>query len=155
MHIRPAEPEEAHSLGELAMRSKAHWGYSEEFMAACRDELTYTPQQVSAGGFWVLEETDEVRGFYALVKISPTAMELESMFVEPACIGQGYGRALMDHALQQSVGTEHIERLVIQADPHAAAFYESAGGRRIGERESDSIEGRLLPLYEISIDSAR
>ena len=34
-------------------------------------------------------------------------------------------------------------------DPNAADFYESAGARLIGERPSDSIEGRMLPLYEI------
>lgn len=151
MEIRAAQPEEAGALSELALRSKAHWGYSEEFMTACRNELTYTPEQVAAGGFHVLEDGGEVRGFYALTKISPTALELEAMFVEPDCIGRGYGRALMEHALEQASHTEHIERLVIQSDPNAAQFYERAGARKIGERASGSIEGRLLPLYDIEL----
>lgn len=149
MQIRPARPEEAGALSNLAMRSKAHWGYSSEFMEACRDELTYTPEQIIAGGVWVLEDEGEVRGFYALTNISPNAIELEAMFVAPERIGSGYGRALMDHALAESRAAGHIERLVIQADPNASGFYESAGARRIGDRDSDSIAGRALPLYEI------
>lgn len=151
MGIRAAEPGEAGVLSELALRSKAHWGYPDEFIDACRDELTYTPEEVGAGGFRVLEHDGEVRGFYALVKISPTAIELAAMFVDPDHIGRGHGRALMQDALARAAETVHIERLVIQADPNAADFYESAGAQRIGERPSDSIAGRMLPLYEIVI----
>jgi N-acetylglutamate synthase-like GNAT family acetyltransferase len=151
VRIRPARAAEAALLSDLAFRSKAHWGYSDEFMQACSEELTCTAEQVNAGGFHVLEDDGEVRGFYGLTKISPTAVELESMFVEPGHIGRGYGRALMQHALAEAHQTQHIERLVIQADPNAARFYESAGARLIGERASDSIAGRMLPLYEIDI----
>jgi GNAT superfamily N-acetyltransferase len=153
--IRPAKGDEAALLGDLALRSKAHWGYSDEFMEACTEELTYTREEVAAGGFWVLEDDGEVRGFYALVKISPNALELAAMFVEPADIGRGYGRALMQHALAEARTTDHIERLVIQADPNACSFYESAGARLIGERASDSIAGRMLPLYEIHTADTR
>lgn len=152
MEIRPARPDEAGHLSELALRAKAHWGYSDRFLESCRDELTYTPEQIGAGGFYVVEDDDgDVRGFYALVKISPTALELEAMFVEPDHIDRGYGQALMRHALEEARATEHIERLVIQADPNAAAFYEEAGARQIAERPSASIPGRMLPLYEIDI----
>lgn len=151
MEIRPARGEDAEALSDLAYRSKAHWGYDDAFMAACRAELTYSPEQLDAGGFWVLEDGDEVRGFYGLTKISPDAVELEAMFVEPDHIGHGYGRALTDHALQEFRAMD-LARLVIQADPNAAPFYEDAGATLIGERPSDSIEGRTLPLYEIEHD---
>ncbi|MDZ7669738.1 MAG: GNAT family N-acetyltransferase [Gammaproteobacteria bacterium] len=151
MEIRAAETSEAERLSDLAQRSKAHWGYSDAFMEACRDELTYTPEQLAAGGFRVLEDDGEVRGFYALTKVSPDALELEAMFVEPEHIGRGYGRALMDHALAEFEATE-LSRLIIQADPNAAPFYEHAGALLIGERASASIEGRSLPLYEINLD---
>lgn len=155
MGIRPADPSEADLLSDLAFHAKAHWGYSDEFMKACRAELTYTPEQVAAGGFRVLEDEGEVRGFHALTKISPSALELDALFVAPEHIGRGYGRALMADALEQARATEHIERLIVQADPYAAGFYENAGGRLIGERPSDSIPGRMLPLYEIDITTTR
>lgn len=151
MNIRAAEPDEAELLSELARRSKAHWGYSEAFMESCREELSYTPEQLAAGGFWVLEDDDDVRAFYALSKISPDAMELDAMFVEPGHLGRGYGRALMEHARAEFDATG-LSRLVIQADPNAAPFYEHAGARQIGERASERIEGRTLPLYEINAD---
>jgi GNAT superfamily N-acetyltransferase len=154
MDIRSADPGEAEHISGLALRSKAHWGYTEEFLAACRDELTYIPEQLAAGGFWVLEVDDEIRGFYAMSKISPDAMELDAMFVEPEHIGRGYGQALMDHALAEFKDSA-LARLVIQADPNAAPFYEHAGARRIGERPSDSIAGRSLPLFEINATETR
>jgi hypothetical protein len=45
--IRFATPDEAELLTSLAMRSKASWGYSAEFMEACRAELTITPATMS------------------------------------------------------------------------------------------------------------
>jgi hypothetical protein len=38
--LRPARPEEATLLTGLCLRSKAVWGYSDEFMRACRSKLT-------------------------------------------------------------------------------------------------------------------
>ncbi|MEQ9004859.1 MAG: GNAT family N-acetyltransferase, partial [Pseudomonadales bacterium] len=127
MDIRPARADEADALSDLARRAKAHWGYDQAFLDACRDELTYTAEEVGAGGFFVADDDGEVRGFYALAKVSPTAMELDAVFVEPAHIGRGYGRALLEHALAEAGRHDEIERLVIQADPHAAEFYETAG----------------------------
>lgn len=151
MELRPARPGDAEAISALAMRAKAHWGYSDAFMEACRDELSYPPEEVAAGGFQVAVQGDTILGFYALVKISPTAMELDALFVDPPAMGRGCGRALMDHALARCAEDMEITRLVIQADPNAAAFYERAGAVLIGERPSDSIPGRTLPLYEIEV----
>jgi hypothetical protein len=32
----------------MVMRSKAHWGYSEEFLARCREELALRPEELEA-----------------------------------------------------------------------------------------------------------
>ena len=37
--IGAAEPENAVALSDLSYRSKAQWGYSDEFMLACKNEL--------------------------------------------------------------------------------------------------------------------
>ena len=39
-------PNEAVYLSALALRSKAHWGYSKEFLKSCENELTYDPVQL-------------------------------------------------------------------------------------------------------------
>ena len=48
--------------------------------------------------FVVAEDAGVAVGFYAMRRVSATESELEALFVEPARIGQGIGRALMDHA---------------------------------------------------------
>jgi GNAT superfamily N-acetyltransferase len=105
---------------------------------------------VAAGGFEVAEAGGAVLGFYSLVKISPTATELDALFVDPRHLGHGVGTALLSHALEASARAG-MERMVVQADPNAAAFYEHAGAVGIGERASDSIPGRMLPLYEFRL----
>ena len=53
--IRRARGREAAALSALAMRSKAHWGYDAAFMAACRAELTLTPEGIAARPVFVCE----------------------------------------------------------------------------------------------------
>ena len=148
--IRRAKPEECEQLSELAFRSKAHWGYSDEFMAACRTELTYTADDIQRSRFYVLVDEDKLIGFYGLVKESDTVYELEALFIEPDLIGRGDGRRLMDHA-KQTVKALGGTELTIQGDPNAADFYAKVGGKCIGERESDSVAGRYLPLFSIRL----
>ena len=44
--IRPAHLDETEILTAIALSSKAHWGYSKEFMAAARVEMTITREQL-------------------------------------------------------------------------------------------------------------
>jgi len=152
MSIRAARTEEAPGLTSLAFRSKAHWGYSSDFMAACRQELTVSPDRVESDRYryFVAVDGESMLGFYALEHRSDGDCELEALFVEPACIGSGVGRALIDHA-KRMASTVGATRLIIQGDPHAAGFYIGAGGRQTGERESDSVPGRFLPVFEIPL----
>lgn len=151
-HIRAAQADDAALLSGLAMRSKAHWGYSAEFMEACREELTYSALHFadSTTDFFVAETAGAVAGFCAVQDLGNAHFELDSLFVEPSNIGNGVGRALLHHATQvvaQRGGTS----LLIQGDPHARGFYIAAGAQPVGSRESGSIPGRFLPLFEIQI----
>jgi len=154
--IRRAIPGEAALLSSLALRSKAHWGYSRDFIKSCEDELTYQPGQISSDtfDFVVIENEVTIMGFYAIERMSKTEYELDALFVDPKYIGTGCGRQLIQHALR-NVATKGGERLVIQGDPHAEQFYLAAGGQQIGSRESGSIPGRVLPLYDIPVQSVQ
>ncbi|MEY4508928.1 MAG: hypothetical protein RLZZ450_1050 [Pseudomonadota bacterium] len=151
--IRGARLGEQAELTELALRSKAYWGYDASFMAACRAELTVILDGDDAHVTYVLEEGQTIVGFYALQEIGSGRLELAFLFVEPDAIGRGYGKALIEHAKQQTRSAGH-RVLVIASDPHAAAFYRAAGARFLEERPSDSIEGRLLPVFEIDVSHA-
>ena len=150
--IRVARPDEAGILSSLALRSKAHWGYSREFIESCRDELTYESDQIADDDyFFAIAESDSmVAGFYALASISARQFELEALFVEPKYIGKGIGRTLLQNALKV-VAERSGESILIQGDPNAEKFYLAAGAQQIGTRESGSIAGRSLPLFEILI----
>ena len=151
--IREAYPHEAELLSALALRSKAHWGYSPDFLDSCRDELTVDKSRIGSVDYrcFVVVEESTILGFYALESITEDVHELDALFVEPAHIGTGIGRLLFQHALQILADCGAV-RLIIQGDANAAEFYKAAGARQTGTRESDSIPGRFLPLFELAIN---
>ncbi len=150
VNLRCAREDEAADLSRLTQRSKAHWGYTQAFMDACREELTVSAADIKADRrhYVVAVSGTTLAGFYSLDKMSDTEYELEALFVEPEHMGRGIGRTLLGHA-SDLVTARGGNRLLIQSDPHAEAFYRAAGAESIGHRESDSVPGRLLPLLVI------
>jgi GNAT superfamily N-acetyltransferase len=150
--ISKASKSDAKELSSLAFRSKAHWGYSLEFMAACKDELTYTPAMIDAPQhhFYLVRRGSVLVGFYALVVRDRHTAELEALFVAPEYIRNGVGKALVAHCkmLAKQLG---ISTVVIQGDPNAEGFYLSMGGRPSGYLESASIPSRQLPVFTIKL----
>jgi GNAT superfamily N-acetyltransferase len=143
--IRDAQPADCSALSALAFASKAHWGYDDAFMEACREELTVRPAQLDT---WRVRVAGELDGFHA---VSPDG-ELQMLFVAPAAMGAGVGAALFADAC--TIAREFgATELYIEADPFAAAFYEHMGARRIGEVPSVSIPRRVLPAYRIGLSS--
>jgi hypothetical protein len=68
--IRNATKHEAGIISDLTMRSKAYWGYSNEFMQACRKELTVTPENINADNidYVIAENNSQLLGYYAIEK---------------------------------------------------------------------------------------
>ncbi len=149
MRIRAGEAAEAAALTELALRSKGHWGYDAEFLAACREELTVRPADVAARRTAVAEEDGRILGFTTLDGEPPKGA-LGMMFVEPDTIGRGVGRRLFAHAMDEARRLG-FTRLTIDADPNAEPFYRAMGAVRIGATPSGSIPGRELPLLEVAL----
>jgi len=147
--IRPARPDEASSLSALALRSKAHWGYDEAFLEACREELTIRAEDLAPRRVTVLERDGALGGFYGLENAGPDG-ELWWLFVDPPAIGTGAGRLLFEHAVAtaRDLGWRTMR---IESDPGAEAFYRAMGARRTGETPSQSIPGRSLPLLEFDL----
>lgn len=151
--VRAARPGEAALLSELALRSKGHWGYDADFLAACREELTLTEDELGVRRTRVAEVDGEVLGLSTLEGAPPVG-ELGMLFVEPAAIGRGIGRLLMAHLLEEARAAGFI-RLRIDADPSAEPFYLAAGAVRVGEVASASVPGRVLPLLELEVPRSR
>ncbi|MEV6418396.1 GNAT family N-acetyltransferase [Streptomyces sp. NPDC051662] len=131
MRIREARPDEARTLSALVLRSKAHWGYDEAFLAACRAELTITAGQLAERRLVVAEDetSGEALGVASLEGRAPDGT-LGLLFVEPRVIGLGIGRALYAHVLDTARALG-FERLTIDSDPHAVDFYRALGARPV------------------------
>lgn len=148
--IRSARASDARRLTEIAIAAKSHWGYSKTFIEACRAELTVTERDVANLTIAVVERDGDLVGFSAIEWLADERAELDALFIDPAFIGQGIGRALMANVLT-AASTRGVHTIEIQADPNAAGFYEAMGARGVGERPSASIPDRMLPLYELSV----
>ena len=155
-HIREALPEDAPVLSALALRSKAYWGYSEDFIRSCEDELTVRSSDIgdSESGFVVAEYDGVVAGYAGFEMTAPDEFELTALFVEPEHIGKGVGRTLLQQAIRE-IDERGGRKVLIQGDPNAERFYLAAGARQVGTRESESIPGRHLPLFELAVSDAR
>lgn len=150
--LQEAQPQDARTLSRLAIRSKAYWGYSDEFMQACQEELTVTPEQICSDDFYfvIAKKMHKIVGFYSVEHLPSSQFELDALFVEPTQMGLGIGRTLMTHA-KQYVSACGGKILIIQADPNAEAFYRAAGAQFMGQRESMSIPGRFLTVFRMEI----
>jgi GNAT superfamily N-acetyltransferase len=147
-------------LTDLTFRSKRYCNYPDRYYDIWRDELTITEDYLSKNLVYTARTGGMILGYYAIVKADEDYWAgrvfihkgywLEHNYIRPEYIGQGIGTKLMEHALEQcrKLG---IPRLYFFADPHAESFYRKFGARFIAKADS-SIEGRLLPLYELSVD---
>ena len=140
MTIRPARPDEAAALTALALRSKAHWGYDDAFMARAASEL----RVADVAGVFVAERDGALAGFHRV-----EGDELAMLFVEPGAMGAGVGTALLDHACAHARASG-VTALLVESDPNAVPFYRRHGATQVGERRSPST-GRALPLLRLPL----
>ena len=147
--IRAPTIEELASLSELCLTSKAVWGYNEEFLEACRGELSFDQRDLHLTPIAVAEHGGKLVGV-AQVKVVGNQADLLKLFVEPSALRRGVGRTLLAWAI--NVARENgATRLVIDSDPGAAPFYRRMGAYDVGGARSGSIPGRMLPKLAINV----
>lgn len=154
MRLRDAVPREAPALTRIANEAKAHWGYGAAQLEAWRSELTVSGASIAAAPTFVAELDGEIAGFCQIDTGSEPAT-LEHLWVLPARIGQGVGRALLRHALARLAQAGRCE-LAIDADPNAEPFYRAAGARRVGALAApiDGEPRRVRPQLRIPIGAS-
>ncbi|WP_405592604.1 GNAT family N-acetyltransferase [Streptomyces sp. NBC_01190] len=142
-------------LSQLALRSKAHWGYDEDFLERCREALTLRGADVERRRTAVAELDGPIAGVAGLVTLEgePPVGELGMLFVDPAAIGRGVGRLLFQHALTTARDLG-FTRLTLDADPNAEPFYLAMGATRVGTSPSSVIPGRRLPMMFLPVPAA-
>jgi GNAT superfamily N-acetyltransferase len=130
VHIRRAQPVEAEALTALIVRSKAHWGYSQQQLDGWRSELTLTSATIARDPV-LCAEVDGVLAGVMHVKMLDNSLDdgealLDDLFIEPAYMGAGVGGALWRRAatLAREAGARVM---LLYADRHAIPFYRHMG----------------------------
>jgi GNAT superfamily N-acetyltransferase len=150
IQLRDIRQDELPFLVGLCLRSKAVWGYDDAFMTACRTELTLHPDELLSTHLQAAERDTIVVGL-AQVKVTGTDANLLKLFVEPAQLRSGVGRLLFEWAAAKARGLGAV-RMIVEADPGAAPFYERMGARYAGFAPSKSIPGRMLPRMQMELE---
>jgi len=133
--IRDAGAAEAGSLEALQRRSSDVWEAYREQLAAHPDAIELPQSYIDNG--WVrvaVDEQDTPVGFSVVVPGPGLAHELDGLFVEPAHMRGGVGRALVEDAAARASG-QGAARLEVTAGP-AQDFYERVGFRLIGAAQT-------------------
>jgi GNAT superfamily N-acetyltransferase len=144
--LRPVRAEDAAVLTRLAIRSKQSNGYDDAFMAACRAELTFTPNAPGRRAWLVEDGRGRVLGFFDL-RLEDRVAEVYALFVAPAVKRSGVGRRLWAKLEQLAVDLG-AAAIGVDSDPAAVSFYLAMGAAVVGQSPSGSIPGRLLPRLE-------
>ncbi|MEY2488165.1 MAG: hypothetical protein QOC70_107 [Verrucomicrobiota bacterium] len=145
MQIIRAKPEDAEALTEIAHAAKRHWGYPEHWIQSWREILTMRPQFIAANVTYSAMEDARAVGFYLLTTESD-GLHLDHLWIAPHAMGRGIGRALFEHALEQTSKLGH-RTLKIEADPNAEGFYLRMGARHVGVTVTNiENQRRELPL---------
>jgi GNAT superfamily N-acetyltransferase len=147
--LRKARASELEALSALCLRSKAWWGYDRAFMEACRAELTLREDDLRRSALQVAERNGAIVGV-AQVSTDGVTAHLDKLFVEPAQMGIGAGRALFEWAKRIAEESD-AAALEIDSDPGAAEFYRRMGARDDGIVPSGSIAGRFLPRLVLDL----
>ncbi|NVK52430.1 MAG: GNAT family N-acetyltransferase [Flavobacteriaceae bacterium] len=144
--IVEAQSFDAERLTEIALKSKAFWGYSNELIDGWRDDLTVTPEMFQTCTIFKFHITNSTVGFYILNPPEGNSVVLEMLFVLPEFIGKGIGKQLIQHAFKEAIKL-NVVSMTLLADPHAVDFYKSQGFYKIDKKES-TIPNRFLPILQ-------
>jgi len=145
-----ATPADARRLAEIAHAAKRHWGYPERWIESWKETLTISPELIGSNIAFRAMENAQLVGFY-LLTTEIDGLHLDHLWVTPPAMGCGIGRALFQHAIEQTRALGQ-QTLRIEADPNAEGFYKRMGAHRVGMKMT-LIEGqrRELPLLQYNL----
>src|SRR5437773_10034621 len=99
MNIVRARPDDAAALTEIAFVAKGHWGYPRRWMDGWREVLRVRPDFIARHETYIAMIEGRAAAFYGLGP-KESRLELVHLWVLPAAMGRGIGRALFTHAVE-------------------------------------------------------
>lgn len=145
--IQRATQEDDLLLTEITQLAKAYWKYSVEQLLEWTAALTVSKEYIARNyTYKLLVDGGKTVGYYSYSLLSPQVVQLDNLFILPDYIGKGYGRILLADFFDK-IKLTTAEKVVLDAEPNAADFYQKFGFRTVGRIES-SIQNRFLPIME-------
>jgi GNAT superfamily N-acetyltransferase len=148
IRIRSAQLGEEDFRSSLAIRSKGYWGYSIEFLDACRPHIKIDAAYIKEWPVQVLDSDGTIIGFYSL-KVINGEKRLDNLWIEPSFIKHGFGKMLFAHAVLEAkkLGWSSFR---LAGEPAAVPFYERMGAKLIGQIQSRLRTDLFLPHMELN-----
>jgi GNAT superfamily N-acetyltransferase len=148
VQIRAATPADCDELREVAVASKASWGYPREVMGDWAESLHISPELLDATETVVAEAGGRTVGWAQLIPPVAGVAVLDHLWIAPGSMRAGIGTRLFRwaaaRAREQGAATMEWE-----SDPNAVGFYRQMGGRTV--RSVRSEWGRDLPVMAIEL----
>lgn len=145
-HILKAIPSDTNQLSAIAWQSKSHWNYPKEWMELWRKGLTISAEMIEQNDVFKLTlEDGKIVGCIVLITEEET-LWIEHLWVLPSQIGHGFGKQLLQTALEQTIKPIH-QKIKVVSDINAAVFYQKMGFETVSQYESIP-KGRFLPVME-------
>ena len=143
--FRPANTADIQTLNRISLASKRHWNYPEEWISMWKDDLTLDENDLLNSSVIVLEVRTIVKGFCS-IRTNSDHYEVLHLWLLPELIGQGLGKVLLQTSMDRTI--EKNLPILVEADPHAEAFYAKQGFVTYDKKESYP-KGRYLPLMKM------
>jgi GNAT superfamily N-acetyltransferase len=148
IHIREGRESDFERLRAIAVEAKAHWGYDRALVEEWAQGGDFEPKSLRRRLVYVAEEDGRPVGWAALIPRGEVGW-LEDLWVEPAWIGRGLGRALFEHVVTEA-RQRGARRLEWEAEPNAQGFYRHMGAAY--RRDSEETEwGRVLEVLGVEL----
>jgi GNAT superfamily N-acetyltransferase len=152
--LRPARPEDADALVGL-IRELAEFERLLHLVQATPEQLCrhlFGPRPAAEAV--VAERDGRLVGFALFFTnfstfLAQPGLYLEDLYVQPACRGEGLGRALLEHlgALANERGCGRFEWSVLDWNDNAIRFYEKMGATVLPDWRICRVTGEALARY--------
>jgi len=149
MKLVPARYEDLPLLPSIALRSKSHWDYPQDFLDKCKAffEAEYTEEYLKESHTFLFQEGDEIIGMGSL--LWNDIPMIDSFWLLPENIGKGYGKQAFDLLIKEAQNL-NWPNLTIISDTYAEGFYKAMGAKRAGEVPSE-VQDKMLPKMFIDL----
>ena len=135
MKMRFARVRERAALQELMRRSSLVWEEHRAALLAHPDAIEVPERLLRDKRVRVAELDQQVVGFSQVLEARRGVVELDGLFVEPAYMRRGIGRALVIDAAQRAA-RDGAHAMEVTANPRAEGFYRKAGFETTGRADT-------------------